>query len=102
MCGCTAGIFGVILPRLLLLWMWLFNGTFKAVYNGPLIPFLGLFFAPFTVMAYALMHGTNGMSVIGWIVVGLAVVVDVGAITGTGFFNREQIPAWKQKGYDNP
>jgi hypothetical protein len=101
-CGCLSGILGVILPRLVLIGMWIFTPIINNAFNGPLLPALGLLFAPFTVMAYALMHGPSGMTVVGWLVVGVAVIIDVGAITGTGFTNRDKIPEWKKKGFDNP
>jgi hypothetical protein len=102
-CGCLGGILGLIIPRILLIGMWLFTPLVSRAFAGPILPALGLILAPFTTMAYAFFAGgSGGMTLIGWIVVGLALLLDVGVFTGAGYANRDKIPSWKQKGYDNP
>ncbi len=82
--------------------MWLFTPIINSAFSGPILPGLGLLFAPFTVMAYALVHGVGEMNVVGWLVVAMAVIIDIGAITGTGWTNRDKVPEWKKRGFDNP
>ena len=98
------GILGVIVPRLALIGMWLFTGMINGpngAFNGPILPLLGLIFLPITTMAYAFVHIGN-MSLISWLVVGAAVVLDLSVSGVSGWTNRKQIPGYKQKGYDNP
>jgi hypothetical protein len=103
MCGCgCGGLAGLIIPRLMLLGMWLFTPFVRLAFGGPILPFLGLLFLPLTTMAYAFMKGSGQMSLVGWLLVGGAVVLDLGIAGGAGWSNRDQIPGYKKKGFDNP
>lgn len=81
--------------------MWLFTPLVNNAFSGPLLPILGLLFLPITTMAYAFVH-SGGMNLVGWLIVGGAVVLDLGIAGGAGWTNRDQIPSWKKKGFDNP
>jgi hypothetical protein len=95
------GLMGAILPRLALIGMWWLTPFVTNAFGGPVLPLLGLIFLPITTMAYAFVHA-GGMSLLSWLIVGLALVVDLGIAGGAGWTNRNQIPGYKQKGFDNP
>jgi hypothetical protein len=74
--GLSVVFFG---PRFAFALLWIFDTTrINAAFSTVLWPILGLLFAPWTVLAYALMWGpVHGVSGFGWVIVGLGVVIDL-------------------------
>jgi hypothetical protein len=68
-------------PRVYILAFWIFGQDWMHdAFDGKwVIPVVGFFIAPYTIMAYALMWGLTSDGVIGWewIVVGFAALLDV-------------------------
>ncbi len=83
--GCINVIFGIILPRFALLVGWYNNPAFwNSLFGSQIWLGLGFLFLPWTTLIYGFV-APNGLSLINWIFVGLAVVLDLGT-WGTGFF----------------
>jgi len=75
------------MPRLALVLVWLFgDGYLGRAFDAPAWPILGFFFLPFTTLAFA--YAMNGLAPVGavpdfgWLLVGLAVLVDAGFLGG--------------------
>ena len=50
---CLIVVLSLGFPRLMLVLLWAFSDWFDAAYDGPLLPILGLLFAPLTCIWYA-------------------------------------------------
>jgi hypothetical protein len=79
--GCLA----IVFPRLALLLVWLFGGTYlDRAYGSVLLELLGFLFLPLTTLTYAYAHNSlsagGQVSSLGWLLTALAVLVDVGII----------------------
>ncbi|MGI9557306.1 MAG: hypothetical protein ACR2N5_05115 [Solirubrobacterales bacterium] len=72
-------------PRLGILALWIFTDVLSDAYGSWVVPFIGFFILPWTTLAYAVMWfaGSDGVSWIGWVVVALAFVADLGAWVGS-------------------
>ena len=81
--GCLVLLFALISPRLALIATWLFSNVLERAYDGWLVPVVGFLLLPWTTLAWAWMWKT-GRTVEGWewIVVVLAVLIDLGALGG--------------------
>jgi hypothetical protein len=86
---CFVGCLALVFPRVALFLVWLFGGNYLArAYDSLLIPLLGFFFLPLTTLTFA--FGINSlstpgqMSPVGWLLTGLAVLVDIGLLGGGG------------------
>jgi hypothetical protein len=65
-------------PRLAFLLFWIFGDRVDLAYDTWVWPLLGLFFAPWTALFYALAWGPiEGVSGSGWILVGFGIAFDV-------------------------
>jgi hypothetical protein len=81
------GCFAVIFPRVVLFLVWLLgNGYLEQALGSALLLILGFVFLPLTTLAYAYAaHSLStgaGLSVLGWVVVALAVLIDLGSVRG--------------------
>jgi hypothetical protein len=76
-------IFALIFsPRLVMVLWWLFDmARWAATFDSVLLPILGFVFAPWTTLIYVLV-APNGVTGIDWLLLGIAVIVDLGAIGG--------------------
>lgn len=88
-------IFGALLPRLVLLVGWSNDQAGWAAIFGSPVWFLGGFlFFPWTTLVYGLAY-QNGMSLLNWIFVISALLIDLGT-WGVGFFaSREQVSNYR-------
>ena len=83
--GCFVLLFALISPRLALVATWLFSNVLDRAYDGWLVPVIGFFILPWTTLAWAWMYDSGpGLRVDGleWIVVGVAVLCDLGSLFG--------------------
>jgi|SRR5688572_8064660 len=86
---CFVGCLALVFPRLALFLVWLLGGNYLArAYDSWLIPLLGFFFLPLTTLTFAFsansLSSPGQMSPVGWLLTGLAVLVDIGLIGGGG------------------
>ncbi len=68
---------------------WLTTGMIGRALDGLLVPLLGFFFLPWTMLAYVLLYD-SGREVEGfeWLIVGLAFAFDLAALFGGGRWRR--------------
>lgn len=67
-------------PRFVLFLMWLFSSSRLDAFSTSWWSFLGFLFLPFTTLMYVLVwSASNGVSFIGWLLVGLAFLIDLGS-----------------------
>ena len=88
-------IFGALLPRFVLLVGWSNEPTQWTNLFGSPIWFLGGFlFFPWTTLIYGFV-AQNGMSLLNWVFVGAALLIDLGT-WGVGVFaSREQVSNYR-------
>ena len=79
--GCLVAILALISPRLLLVILWLFTNFVDRAFDSVVLPILGFVLLPFTTVFYVLAyHPRSEVSGFGWILVGLGVLMDLGAM----------------------
>jgi len=77
-------------PRLAFLLYWLFRPLqVQAAFDSFLVALLGVLFLPWTALMYVLV-ASAGLSVFDWILLGLALVIDISTYTGGGVANRRR------------
>lgn len=86
---CFVGCLALVFPRLALFLVWLFGGNYiERAYDSFLLPFLGFCFLPLTTLTFAFsvnsLSPPGQMSPLGWLLTGLAVLVDIGLLGGGG------------------
>jgi hypothetical protein len=76
-------IFALIFsPRLVMVIWWLLDmARWSATFNNVLVPILGFILVPWTTLMYVLV-APGGVTGIDWLGLGVAVVVDLGALGG--------------------
>jgi hypothetical protein len=81
---CLVVLLALISPRLALVAMWLVSDVLSHSFHSRLLPLIGFFLLPWTTLAYALMwdHGSHRVAGLEWIVVGVAILLDLGALGG--------------------
>lgn len=82
---CLLALLALISPRLAILAVWLFTDLLSRAFDSWILPVLGFFLLPWTTLAYAAFWDWGpGLRVEGfeWVAIGLAVVLDVGALSG--------------------
>jgi hypothetical protein len=94
--GCINAIFGIILPRFALAVAWYNDsGYWNALLGSQLLLGLGWLVLPWTTLIYGFV-APNGMTLINWIFVLLAVLLDLGTY-GLGFFGgRKQYSNYRE------
>ena len=92
------GCFAVVFPRIALFLVWLLgNGFLERTYKSFLWILLGFIFLPLTTLVYAYVSQTmgdasGGISVLGWILTAVAVLVDIGLIgRGHSGYRRKRV-----------
>ena len=77
--GCLVGCLGLLFPRLVLFFVFLFSDYLGRAYETNFWHFLGFLFMPLTTLAYAWAVNTNGtVTGIYLVVVVIAVLIDLG------------------------
>ena len=93
--GCLLALLGAMAPRLALLLLWIFtpivNVAFQPWIMPWLWPILGIVFLPFTTLMYVLVASGGALTIWGWLIVLLGLLIDLGAY-GQSYEYREQIP----------
>lgn len=91
---CLVTLFVVLGPRAVILFWWLTDQVRWALtFNDQwLLPLLGFLFLPWTTMAYVLVWSAGGLDGTAWLVVGLALLIDLASYGGSVFTNRDRIP----------
>ena len=86
---CFVGCLAILFPRVALFLVWLLGGSYlEQAFQHWLWPLLGFLFLPLTTLAFA--YGVNSlgqggaMPPLGWLLVALAIAVDVGLLGGGG------------------
>jgi hypothetical protein len=79
------GCFAVIFPRLVLFLVWLLgDGWLERAVTNALVLLLGFLLMPLTTLAYAYAFHSwsagGSITLIGWVIVALAALVDVGSL----------------------
>jgi len=88
--GCLLGCLALAFPRLALLLVWLLGplGYLSRPFPGLLWPILGFFLLPTTTLAFAFatnsLEPAGGVSSFGWLLVVVALFVDLGLVGGGG------------------
>ena len=93
MCGCAC-LFALIAagaPRLALVFVWLTTNLVTRAFDAFIVPLLGLIFLPWTTLFYALVYSPeSGVSLLGWLLVILGLLFDLGSYSGSGYSNRHR------------
>src|SRR5262249_46876560 len=72
-------------PRLFIILFWIFDDSLpRRAFDTSIVPVIGFFVLPWTTLAYATMWGLNSNKVSGveWVVVVLALIVDLWTYAG--------------------
>jgi hypothetical protein len=86
--GCLIGCLALAFPRVTLVLVWLFGspGYLSAPFPGDVWPILGFFFLPTTTLAFAFatnsLEPAGGVSPFGWLLVIVALLLDLGLLGG--------------------
>ena len=77
--SCLLVLISLLLPRVVMFFIWLLTDWFGRAFEGWILPLLGFFFMPYTMLAYmAAMLNNNQQLSGGWLVLLIvAVIVDV-------------------------
>jgi hypothetical protein len=81
--GCLGIVLALLMPRVVMVVLWIFTGYLGRAYEGFLVPLLGFFFFPTTTLAYAVAENESG-GLEGW---GLVVII-VGLLLDLGIWGR--------------
>jgi hypothetical protein len=93
--GCLVVLASLAFPRVTLLLLWVLTPLVERAFETWLAPWIGWMFAPFATMVYALVwRPDGGVSGIGWLLVFLGFLVDVGALgVGRSGYSAERARA---------
>jgi hypothetical protein len=72
------------------------NMAFNGWWLSWLWPIAGILFLPFTTLMYVLLAASGPLTIWGWLIVGLGVLLDLGS-TGQAYQQRTQVPAMNQR-----
>ena len=89
---CAVAVLGILGPRFFIVWWWLTDpARWNVVFGGALVPILGFLFVPWTTIMYVLVWAAGGLSLGGWLLVGLGLLVDLGTYGGGAFGNKDRV-----------
>ncbi len=78
--GCIASVLGAGIPRLVLLFLWLFTSRLGDAFDTFFWPLLGFLFMPLTTIVYVLVYSPgHGLGGWGLVAVILALLIDLGS-----------------------
>jgi hypothetical protein len=83
--GCLIVLLVLLLPRTVMVVLWLFSDYLSTAFGTWVWPLIGFFLLPTTTLAYAVAENRyGGVGDIGLVLVILGVLVDLGALGGGG------------------
>lgn len=84
-------MFAMLSPRLAIFFVWVFSDRMSVAFDHAWMGFVGFIFLPWTTLmwtfAYAPVRGVRGF---GWILVGVALLADLGVWGGSSQVRRER------------
>ena len=87
---CLVTILGLALPRVTLVFMWIF-GYLRDAYQTSIWPLLGFFFLPYTTVCYAIaMKEGRGLTGIWLVLFVIGILLDFGVIGGGARSRRQR------------
>jgi hypothetical protein len=86
-------LLGLLMPRVIMVLLWLFSNYLSRAYEGWLLPLLGFFVVPTTTLTYAVARNSlsaeGSISTGGWLLVAVGALIDLGLIgNGRGLLHR--------------
>jgi hypothetical protein len=94
---CAVAVLGILGPRFFILWWWLVDpARWNIVFGSALVPILGFLFLPWTTIMYVVAWAAGGLSLGGWLLVGLGLLVDLGTYGGGAFGNKDKVQSYYQ------
>jgi hypothetical protein len=89
--GCLFAVAAGIAPRIALVLLWIFTNLVNRAFSNIIVPLLGLFFLPYATLFYVLAWDPRrGVSNLGWVVVIIGVIFDIGHWGGNGYARRQR------------
>jgi hypothetical protein len=83
--GCLIGLVVLLIPRTIMIVLWVFSDQLSTAYGTWVWPLLGFFLLPTTTLAYAVAQNRyGGVEGVGLLLVILGVLIDLGALGGSG------------------
>ena len=94
-CGCLLALGAMLSPRLAIFLVWVFTDRMGIAFERFWMGLLGFLFLPWTTLAWAICYApVRGVEGFGWIIVGFALVVDLGSYTGGARARRQRSAAY--------
>jgi hypothetical protein len=91
---CAAALLAILGPRFAIIFWYLYNpARWDRVFDGWVWPALGFLLLPWTTLMYVAV-GIGGVDGIDWFWIALAVLADIASYSGSGYGNRNRIPAY--------
>jgi hypothetical protein len=88
-------IFGAILPRFVLLVGWANDqASWGSVFGSSVWLLVGFLFLPWTTLIYGLVQ-QNGLSLLDWIFIGCALLIDLGTWGVGALAGRKQVSSYR-------
>jgi hypothetical protein len=94
-CGCLLALLAGMAPRLVLILAWIWGTRWDLVFDGWIVPLLGIIFLPYTTVMYLLVWSPGGISGFDWVWLGLGVVLDL-MKWGLIGQNRKAVPGYPE------
>jgi hypothetical protein len=87
---CLLALIGLFSPRLAIFLLAVFTNDLSRAFDSWLVPLLGFFLLPWTTLVYTLLWTTTRhVDGVEWVLVGAAVLLDIGVVGGgQGRFRR--------------
>ena len=83
--GCLIGLVVLLVPRTIMVVLWLFSDYLATAFGTWVWPLIGFFILPTTTLAYAVAQNRyGGVKGVGFVLVILGVLIDLGALGGGG------------------
>jgi hypothetical protein len=83
--GCLIVLFVLLLPRTIMVVLWLFSDYLSTAFGTWVWPLIGFFVLPTTTLGYAVAQNRyGGVKGVGLVLVILGLLVDLGALGGGG------------------
>jgi hypothetical protein len=73
-----------------LIWALVDSARWQMTFENFIVPCLGFFFLPWTLLSYVLL-APGGVDGVEWVVIVVAFLVDIGSVSGGAYSNRKRI-----------